>query len=634
MSHSRRRRTGIGLAAAGVLLSAGVGTALLSGGPPSASATERLPAFADCEQLRQWYVEATLPLVGPYGLDHGHPALTDAWPLNADVAQEGSRSPGLAQVDAVGSGPTGTNVQEAGVDEPDLAKTDGRTLYRVQGRRLVIVDVSGASATRLARLPLPGGRHERRELLLSGDTVLVVSTPAQWAGFGPADLRVAPWPAAGPARTRLVTVDVSVPAAPRVSDSRTFDGELVAARDYGGGTVRLVLRDAGRPALDFVTPNRNRTEREATQENRRRVRASVIGDWLPGVRDADGRRRPLLECTAVRHPEEPAGPGTLSVVTLDPEAPAELDAVAVTAAGDLVYSSVDRLYVATSGTTRWLPQPWESDRPGPTKPGTQVHAFALDGTGTRYVASGDLPGSVRDRWSFDEHDGRLRVASALGDPWRPRENAVSVLEEDGDTLRLTGRVTGLGPDESIQSVRWFGDLAVVVTYRQTDPLYTLDLSDPEDPRVVGALKILGFSGYLHPVGEDQLLGLGRDATAQGVDRGAQAALFDLTDLAAVERTDAVGLRGPAGFTAVGDPRAFTYLPEQRLALAGVTDWETGRPRLVALRVGEDGTLSLGRSWYGPRGHRLDGYPQALRALPLGEGRVALVAGGVRIVDVG
>ena len=132
----------------------------------------------------------------------------------------------------------------------------------------------------------------------------------------------------------------------------------------------------------------------------------------------------------------------------------------------MVYSSTDRLYIATASGGWGQPIPVEGrgvDR-RPAPPTTQVHAFALDGPSTAYVASGDVPGTVQDRWSFSEHDGRLRVATALGDSWNPRENAVVVLEERDDDLVELGRVDEIGVNEQIQSVRWFGDLAIGVPY--------------------------------------------------------------------------------------------------------------------------------------------------------------------------
>ena len=88
-------------------------------------------------------------------------------------------------------------------------------------------------------------------------------------------------------------------------------------------------------------------------------------------------------------------------------------------------------------------------------------------------------------------------------------------------------------------MRWFDDLAIVVTFRQTDPLYAIDLSDPADPRLLGELKIPGFSEYLHPLGEHRLIGMGQDADLDGMTRGAQAALFDVTDLTNPRQIDVV-----------------------------------------------------------------------------------------------
>jgi hypothetical protein len=335
---------------------------------------------------------------------------------------------------------------------------------------------------------------------------------------------------------------------------------------------------------------------------------------------------PLLECTDVRHPKGQFGSGTISVVTFDVGTPTDLSATAVTAGGELVYSSADRLYLATATSGSWfepMPLPSVSRRSEPQPPSTQVHAFALDGTDTTYVASGEVPGRVKDRWSFSEYDGHLRVATALGDNlWNPTENAVVVLEERGDTLAQIGRVAGMGIREEIQSVRWFGDLAVVVTFRQVDPLYTIDLSDPTRPEVLGELKIPGFSAYLHPIGDDRLLGLGQDATMQGRTVGAQAAVFDIGDLDRPRRVSTAGFERNTELTATSDPRAFTYLPEQRTALTPVQNYLTGRTRLAIFTLAPDGAIS--RSTTGVIGG-FDG--SGVRALPLGDGQVALVAAG-------
>jgi uncharacterized secreted protein with C-terminal beta-propeller domain len=172
-----------------------------------------------------------------------------------------------------------------------------------------------------------------------------------------------------------------------------------------------------------------------------------------------------------------------------------------------------------------------------------------------------------------------------------------------------------------------GDVAIVVTFRQTDPLYTLDLSDAGHPRLVGTLKIPGFSSYLHPVGDDRVVGIGSTATTGGVQLGSQASVFDLGDASHVRRTDRLSLGTQTDVPVGLDPRSFSYLPSQHVLLTPVSDWRTGGTRMVALHVGTDGTLSRAGSW------ATHGWSADVRTLPLGGDRVALVGDGVRVVDV-
>ncbi|QWZ08262.1 beta-propeller domain-containing protein [Nocardioides panacis] len=619
-------RRGLGGFAAGVTVGAAacalLTTGLLGRGAdlvgPAAVAGE-LPAFDDCAQLRQWYVDRAVPLVGPYGFGGG--------PVVPMFAERSGSSASLDAAGAVGSSGTGTNTQEADVDESDVAKTDGSLVVRLADRSLVVTDVSGAAPVELSRTRLPGPALVRPELLLHDDHVVVVGDePGPGVGWpeGAAIDRTFLPGRPGDTRAHVISFDLADPAAPTVTDQQVVDGGALSTREYADGTVRVVVT-TDFPPLDFVQPNRDRTPAEATRRNREIVRATGIDDWLPGVRSDGGAEHPLLACSEVRHPLQASGFGTISVLTFPFDEPGRTTATAVTAAGDLVYSSATRLYVAT---TSGGPVLTTGDAPLPRVATTEVHAFALDGGGTTYTGSGSFHGTVEDRWSFSEHDGRLRVAAEFPRDQGPADNGVLVLTERDGRLVETGRVDGLGRGESIRSVRWFGDLAIVVTFRETDPLYTVDLADPDRPRVVGELRIPGFSSYLHPVGGDLLVGVGHDGSADGADLGAQAATFDLRDLSAVRRRDTLGF-GPSTDVSAGvDPRAFSYLPDVRVLVTPVQDWARGGARFVALRVGADGSLTETGSWVS-RGYG----GEDARTLPLGGGRVALVGDVVRVVDV-
>ena len=347
--------------------------------------------------------------------------------------------------------------------------------------------------------------------------------------------------------------------------------------------------------------------------------------WIPQriERNDNGKvvgRSRLVDCANIYHPTKPAGTGMLTVLTIDPEAPADTTTTAVAADGDHVYASQARLYVATAaGMSGWGMTGRDVDEMT-----TSVHAFDISSRGgARYLASGDVPGFVIGRWALSEHEGRLRIATTSQPSWssndsKPSESSVYVLEESGDDLDVVGSVSGMGKTEQIRSVRWFGEIAVVVTFRQTDPLYTLDLSDPQRPEISGELKIPGYSAYLHPLGDAQLLGIGQDATDKGQVRGAMAQTFDLTDLTKPRAIDKLSAGTQTATQVEHDSRAFMYLPAHRRAILPVDDWETGTPRLWSVAVGTNGGLRDDASWSpGPR-------TQLVRAVPIGADRIAVV----------
>ena len=613
---------------------------------PKASA-DSLTRFDSCSALLRWYVDRGVKDVGPYGWNG--PIMYAAEPggvVDGEVMPQAA-VPGPATdsvgkaTDARANSATGTNTQEADVDEPDIAKTDGRRVVRLVDQRVVVVsDVTGAEPHELGRVSLPIDAYGG-ELLLAGDHVLISQAGGQWG-------RPVPMPMGGVAEdsisptampfggTRIIDVDITDAAHPRIVQDDTYTGQQVSVRLYGD-TVRLVTATS-RPELAWVMPgmpgSKRISEDEALRRNRALVRATTITDWLPAVIDNLGSksRTPLLDCADVYRPASWSGDQTTAVTTYDVLDPAHRHSVGVTADGQVVYSSVDRLYVAS---TEWPEvRGWRMGGPAESKPfmpqwqdaHTQLHAFALDGTETRYVGSGHVSGSVRDRWSLDEHDGRLRVAWTRSSKDGNTQNGLTVLTERGGALVPMATIDRLGIGENIQSVRWFDDFAVLVTFRQMDPLYTIDLSDQDHPREVGVLKIPGYSGYLHPIGEDLLLGLGVDATDQGQSLGAQVAVFDIGDLGHPERISQQGFGEQSSMPALEDPRGFTWLPDRRTGLTTVASWTSNRTRLVGVHVSGSGVLEA-------RDLATDVWNA--RTLPLDDGRVALVDDqDLRVLDVG
>jgi uncharacterized secreted protein with C-terminal beta-propeller domain len=200
-----------------------------------------------------------------------------------------------------------------------------------------------------------------------------------------------------------------------------------------------------------------------------------------------------------------------------------------------------------------------------------------------------VPGDLLNQYSLSEYDGNLRVATTttaarpavppappsaspnVAPPIAPptSQSSVRVLAQRGDRLVKVGELDGLGTGERIYAVRFIGPTAYVVTFRQIDPLYVLDLRDPQHPSTAGELKINGYSAYLHPAGDGLLIGVGQDATTQGRATGTQVSLFDVHDPASPRRLSAYKVKSSSS-EAEYDPHAFLYWPSTGLTVLPVS----------------------------------------------------------------
>jgi uncharacterized secreted protein with C-terminal beta-propeller domain len=574
---------------AGILAIAAVASFLVVGTTSGGAARqgERLRAFSGCPAFLDHVRARALPLVGPWGLVGG--GLVVGLPSAARGGDLESRA-------GAGVEFSDTNVQEEGVDEPDLTKTDGRTLFVVANGRVSAVDVRQRRPRLLDSLPLVQGWSH--ELLLRGSRLLVLSQGAPAPLPGGSRLIRGPWPYAS--RTTVTEVDARDPARLRTVRALELEGGYLTAR-LVGGAVRIVLSSPLGVDLPFVAPDATTGDQaQAAERNRTVVRTATARRWLPGYTVRRNGRAvasgALVGCRSISRPARFSGLGLITVMTIDADRGLDpVDADAVVSDGRTVYASPTSLYVASE---RWDTRADGSQRPEDTT--TAIHRFDIASpTRTHYRGSGSVPGVLLNQWSLSERDGVLRVASTelptwWGGPRSESETVVTTLAAGSGGLVPLGRVGGLGKGERVYAVRFVGDKGYVVTFRQVDPLYTLDLSTAARPVVRGELKIRGYSAYLHPVGDDLLLGVGQDATDEGQVLGAQASLFDVSDVRRPRRLDSYAL-GKAWSEAEHDHRAFLWWPRARLAaipLAGGGD----RPfaGVVGLRIGRATISEAGR----------------------------------------
>lgn len=622
--------------------SAAAGTSGGTGGGGGARfVTAALAPFDDCSAFLDHVKGEASERVGPYGLDQNgwwyledgdmaidRAATTElaAQEMSAaeavdDAADEPASAPGgdpvadSADGDSAGAGYTSTNVQEAGVDEPDIIKTDGDRILVVRDNRLIHVDIADGNPRITDEITIPEGwGHElfflgdRAVLFTNGGTFhpgpVPIDTPDADAQFTDSSIPDNGLGWTAPAAI-VVEVDLADPADLEIDATLKVEGQYLSARRVGDN-VRLAV-STGPQQLPWVFPQSPAGEERAEATNREMIDESSLADWVPDYQLTTGESATagqLVDCANLNRPADFSGFDVVSVIDIDLSSgigtgfdPA--DATGVLAGGQTVYSSLDRFYVAT---TKWVHQDELSDgivpREWSEEYETELHAFAIaPGEPARYTASGSVAGSLLNQFSLDEHDGYLRVVTTDGSPWDAgdlSESGLTVLAEDGDRLVQVGHVGGLGRGERLYSARLLDDVGFAVTFRQIDPFYVLDLSDPTNPKVTGELKIPGFSTYLHPIDDDHVLGIGQAATEDGRVQGLKVSMFDVSDPAEPRET-AVWTMPGANSPAEYDHRAFQMW--DRTAILPVESWQDGFHGVVLLDTAHssgDGIVEVAR----------------------------------------
>jgi hypothetical protein len=540
-------------------------------GVPAEKGIAELVRFESEEELETYFKDQILANNTGYGggreddfdlfvddAAFGEAADTAAGPGNGEAAPPPQAGQGEAAADD-GDGFSGTTIQEEGVDEADVVKTDGEFLYVMSGRELRIVRATPpAELELLSTYELEG---YGQDLYLVGD--LAVALTSTGGGFygGPIavdvvdaafqPMPVEPWFVPRP-QSVVTILDVSDRAEPALVQRTALDGTIAASRMIDG-VLRLVLANYPYYYYDLLPLGGSGVEPALAQVD--------SDDLLPDYEttDAEGQvtQGNVVEWGSIYRPADADGFGVTTVVTLDTAAPGDFDAVAVLAEPGLIYASTEALYLTD---TEWYYDYRRVD--------TDIYKFAFEPDTVVPVGAGTVPGRVLNQYSMGEFDGYLRVATTTDDLWIwetneqiPSTNSVYVLGEADGKLAVVGSIEDLAVGEEIQSARFIGRRGYVVTFEQIDPLFTLDLSNPAAPRVVGELKVPGFSTFITPMDDDHLLTVGVyvDPQGPGWSQGVQLSVFDVSNFANPQLVDSVVIGDSNTYSeATHNPKAFTY----------------------------------------------------------------------------
>lgn len=487
-----------------------------------------------------------------------HPVAEDGGVIN-------SREPAPeAAGDDGGSSYSQTNVHVEGVDEADRLKYDGRHLFVAESPRyspqtfsetsdgegddsmpepvmtqslsIYRTEPQEASAQPLAQYDFI--REQDSPLVLSqlylereeegaAESVLALSdSRMSYGGWGWSSM---PELALYQGRTRVEWVDVSSPANPTLAGTVDIQGTLLNSRKVGD-VLYLVSRT--RPAIDGMT--RYPSDDDAQAQNERLIQGATLESLLPGYQVDGGARRPLVpedECYLPQALEAEEGYADIVTVSaFDAETRERLGAVCVNARLAGVYMSRENVYLAAEGGR------WDERK-------TAVHKFAANDGAIEYRGTGLVPGGLGrtdPAFRMDEQEGFLRLVTSGRDETGDLVHSLHILHENDQAERELAVVARLPndthtarigkPGEDIYAVRFLRDRAYIVTFRQVDPLYVIDVGDPMAPKVLGELEIPGVSDYLHPIDGNYLVSVGRSASEDtGQFTGVKVELFDVRD---------------------------------------------------------------------------------------------------------
>ena len=412
-----------------------------------------------------------------------------------------------------------TNTRTENVDEGDIVKTDGRYLYVVkeEGNGIGIVDTEGNKLEQITEITLEG-EFCISEIYVENSYLIILGTESEEIyPAGDAIYRTEyEYAVESVCDTKSIVYDISDKRQPKEI------GECLQSGGYS--TSRL---NNGYLYV-FSQYSVNNPEEERKEQ------------YIPCVNEE------LLSLDKICMPDTESARNYTVITAIDIQNPSETtDSIGILSDQGLCYASAENIYLYETI--------WEEDG-GRT---TEIRKFSYGEGKLTGVAKTQVNGYLNDSFSIDEYNGYLRLVTTVD-----RTNAVYVLDEK---LEETGKIENLAKDERIYSARFMGDIGYFVTYRETDPLFSVDLSDPANPKIIGELKIPGFSEYLHPYGDGLLLGIGMEVDGNDVkDSRVKLSMFDISDPSNVKEIDKIVLEDSYYSTAFEDYKSVLADAEKNL----------------------------------------------------------------------
>lgn len=414
-----------------------------------------------------------------------------------------------------------TNVQVDGVDEGDIIKNDGQYLYFLHDNLIEITDCADQKNMKVvSQIRLTGSDGYTlyaNEMYLTGSSLTVIANQMSerdyaYSSYAAYDCCVMP-----DYDTVIKVYDVSDKANPKMVYSQLVNGEYLSSRVVGGKLLCLTRYAIPYPEL----------EKKNFEKNCEELKNSCVPEYSVNGGEMKKIASDRIDILDEKEPTSYVVTALIDLgdLTSEPKMNASLSD------GYEIYCTNDTLFLASSEYAYWSASGEgkdyiEDDDGRRFTDVTHIYQFVIKDEGVFYKASATVGGHWLNQFSMDQYGDEFRIATTGSEYNGTRYSMVYVLDKN---MKIKGYLGGIAEGEEIYAARFMGKTLYLVTFYQTDPLFVIDLSDSKNPVLQGELKLPGFSSYLHPVGENLVVGIGVGGTQSGTDGSAKISLFDVSD---------------------------------------------------------------------------------------------------------
>ena len=460
-----------------------------------------------------------------------------------------------------------TNTQVENVDEADIVKTNGNYIFYVVSNKVIIVDIQDQKMEKVAEISFENEKFTPSELYINDDNLIILGNERSYSYSNNVVKQTTNSVyKKGIYKQKSVAIvyDISKIEKPKEDRRVEIEGNYVSSR-----MIDNSIYFVSNKSIDSY----NLLKEDIEDVNENTYKPTYVDTAL-------STREKVIDYDEIYYYDDIDTLNYLTLAGFNLNTDSKANIETFLGAGEDIYCSDENMYIVKTKNV------YDADTRMSYGKDTKILKFSLKNGKIDFEAEADIDGGINNQFSMDENNGCFRVATTIGKTYNmdnSTSNSLYILDEK---LNEVGRLDGIAPGEKIYSVRYVGDRAYVVTFKEIDPLFVIDLSDATNPKILGELKIPGYSTYLHPYDETHLIGFGYDTKDNGYggvkNDGLKMSMFDITDFTNPKEMFTVKI-GESGTSSplTSNHKALLFSKEKNLIAFPISSYSLGKTKYKA-----------------------------------------------------